>query len=280
VEADVRLRLFADPREAIQALERELPDLVITDYHMPHWDGAEFVRRFRRLPGASEIPVIVVTIHEERQVRLRALEAGATDFLASPVDHHEFVARARNLLRMHRSQALLAQAAARGRELEDRHARALADLRARMACVIERLPGLLSATAPDGSVLFVNAQQAEFAGCDAADAADRPLAQLFGAARADAHAQRDREIAAGDAPAHRFLERAADALGRTRLLVTEKTPLRLGDDEVSGVFTCSIDVTDLDVSSLAGLAAPGGERARPARPRLPGALDPVRRAAS
>jgi len=287
VEPDVEIRIFSDPREALSALEDEAPDLVVTDYHMPHWDGAEFVRRFRRLPGAAEIPVIVVTVHDERQVRLRALEAGATDFLTAPVDHHEFVARARNLLRMHKSQALLAekarelaQAALRGRELEAQQARALADLHARMARVIEGLPGLLSATAADGLVLFVNAQQAAFAGCEAREATDRPLDRLFGPARAAEHALRDREIAAGRVASQRFLECAVDARGRTRLLVTEKTPLRIGEGGVLGVFTFSIDVTDMDEDSLAILSAQAREGARSARTRLPGPLDPMRRAAS
>jgi PAS domain S-box-containing protein len=283
VEADVDLRMFADPCEALAALERETPDLVVTDYRMPHWDGAEFVRRFRRLPGAADVPVIVVTIHEERQFRLRALEAGATDFLTAPVDHHEFVARARNLLRMYRTQTQLAHkarelaaVAARGRELEERQARALLELRARMAGVIERLPGMISATDRQGCVLFVNAQQAAFAGCEAADVADRPLDRLFGAARAADHAERDRGVAAGLVQAERFLERAVDALGRPRLLVTEKTPLRIGDGEVTGVFTCSIDVTDLDAAAF----PTGFERKRPSHPRLSGGVDSLRRAAS
>jgi len=287
VEPDVDIRIFSDPREALSALEDEAPDLVVTDYHMPHWDGAEFVRRFRRLPGAAEIPVIVVTVHDERQVRLRALEAGATDFLTTPVDHHEFVARARNLLRMHKSQALLAekarelaQAAKRARELEVQQAHALADLRARMASVIERLPGLLSATAIDGLVLFVNAQQAAFAGCEACEATDRPLDHLFGPTRAADHALRDREIASGGVAIQRFLERAVDARGRTRLLVTEKTPLRIGEGAVIGVFTCSIDVTEMNEDCLAILSAQAREGARAARTRLQGPSDSVRRAAS
>ena len=75
---------------------------------MPNMDGAEFIRRFRDIPGAEDIPVIVITVYEERSFRLRALEPGATDFLHSPVDHHEFVTRARNLLKMHKHQLLLA----------------------------------------------------------------------------------------------------------------------------------------------------------------------------
>ncbi len=69
---------------------------------MPEMDGATFVEHFRALPGCADIPVIVVTAYEDREYRYRALEAGATDFLLSPVDHHEFVTRARNLLNLRR----------------------------------------------------------------------------------------------------------------------------------------------------------------------------------
>ena len=65
------------------------------------------MRRFRAMPNGADVPVIVITIYEERTFRMRALEAGATDFLHSPVDQHEFVTRARNLLRLREQQLQL-----------------------------------------------------------------------------------------------------------------------------------------------------------------------------
>ncbi len=74
--------------------------------------GPRFIRTVRRLPALAEVPIIVVTIYEDRDYRYKALEAGATDFLLSPVDHLEFRARARNLLTLRRQQLLLAERAA------------------------------------------------------------------------------------------------------------------------------------------------------------------------
>ena len=88
---------FGDPTDALKWLETNTPDLIITDYKMPPMDASEFIRRFRMMPTSRDIPVIVITVFEERSYRLQALEAGATDFLNSPVDHHEFLTRARNL---------------------------------------------------------------------------------------------------------------------------------------------------------------------------------------
>src|SRR5262245_45725154 len=107
IEPGITVEAFGDPVAALEWARDHTPDLVVTDYKMPHMDGAEFVRRFRDLPAAAEVPVIVLTIYEERSFRLQALEAGATDFLQSPVDHHEFVTRARNLLKLRKQQLLL-----------------------------------------------------------------------------------------------------------------------------------------------------------------------------
>lgn len=97
VEEGVRVKAFAGAQAALDWVQGTMPDLVITDFKMPGMDGAEFTRAFRALPGALEVPVMVVTIYEDRSYCYQALEAGATDFLLSPVDHHEFRARARNL---------------------------------------------------------------------------------------------------------------------------------------------------------------------------------------
>ena len=78
---------------------------------MPGMDGADFIRAFRALPGARDVPVVVVTVYEDRSYCYQALEAGATDFLLSPVDHLEFRARARNLLTLRKQQKLLEQRA-------------------------------------------------------------------------------------------------------------------------------------------------------------------------
>jgi CheY-like chemotaxis protein len=97
VEEGIRVKAFASPQAALEWLAGADPDLVITDFKMPGMDGADFIRAFRALPGAHDVPVVVVTVYEDRSYCYQALEAGATDFLLSPVDHLEFRARARNL---------------------------------------------------------------------------------------------------------------------------------------------------------------------------------------
>ena len=107
IAATKDLAYGGDPAEALDWLKDNTPDLVVTDYKMPKMDGAEFVRRFRKLPECADVPAVVITVYEERSHRINALEAGATDFLQSPVDHHEFLTRARNLLKLRKQQLVI-----------------------------------------------------------------------------------------------------------------------------------------------------------------------------
>ncbi len=104
---DVTIQLFESGLEALVWCETSNVDLIVTDYKMPEMDGVEFIRRLRTVESLAEVPVIMITVVEDRNVRYQALEAGATDFLTKPVDHHECGARCRNLLRMHKQQKII-----------------------------------------------------------------------------------------------------------------------------------------------------------------------------
>jgi two-component system, response regulator RpfG len=101
------IRTFGDPLQALRWAKDGAPDLVLVDYRMPGLDGAEFTRRFRELPDCSDVPLVVITSAETREVKHQTLQAGATDFLTKPVDAHEFRARCENMLRLRRQQRLL-----------------------------------------------------------------------------------------------------------------------------------------------------------------------------
>ena len=113
----VTVRAFADGGEALKWLGRNRPDLIVTDYDMPQMDGEEFISRFRGLPHSAGVPIMMITVCDQRKLRLRALESGATDFLNTPIDHCEFLTRARNLLKLSRDAETRAQGAqGQGRE--------------------------------------------------------------------------------------------------------------------------------------------------------------------
>src|SRR5665647_1414841 len=184
IESGVTVRSFGDPAETLAWLEHNTPDLIVTDFKMPVMDGAEFIRRFRAQPNGVDIPVIVITVYEEREFRLLALEAGATDFLNSPVDHQEFITRARNLLKLRKQQILLAtRADGLARELKDSERsreEALRDSSERLGQVIDTIPAMVSATDTEGRILFINAFQAALAGIGPAEAVGHNMRSVFG----------------------------------------------------------------------------------------------------
>ena len=248
IEAGVQVKPFGNPVEALDWLRLNPPDLVITDYKMPQMDGAEFIRNFRAIAGCEEIPVIVITIHEDRSFRLRALESGATDFLRSPVDHHEFVTRARNLLKLQKHQQLLASRATnleRELEIAERsRQRLVRDSTERLAQVIDTLPVLISATGSDGRILFVNAFHTSFADLDPANVVGQPASRLFG----DEHGSRsyalDRMVFETGRALPPYEEEMQDARSSKHVFLTTKSPLKDPLHKVTGVLTSSLDISD------------------------------------
>lgn len=99
------------PRGLAWCIEHR-PDLLIVDYMMPELDGLQFIARFRAAPGCADIPVLMITANDDKDVRYEALQIGATDFLTKPVDRLEFAARVRNMLVLATSRRHLADRAA------------------------------------------------------------------------------------------------------------------------------------------------------------------------
>jgi DNA-binding response OmpR family regulator len=91
-----RVVLAADGPDALAAVEREPPDLIILDLMLPGLDGFEVCRRLRR---ASDVPIIMLTARDEDVDVIVGLELGADDYITKPFNPRELVARARAVLR-------------------------------------------------------------------------------------------------------------------------------------------------------------------------------------
>ncbi len=103
---------FQDSPKGLAWCSENLPDLIIVDYMMPEMDGLRFVARLRAVPGREEIPILMITANDDKDVRYEALQNGTTDFLTKPVDRIEFSARVRNMLALGASHRKLADKAA------------------------------------------------------------------------------------------------------------------------------------------------------------------------
>ncbi|NIR29487.1 MAG: response regulator [Gammaproteobacteria bacterium] len=136
VEGVTHVQAFPSPMEALKWAKSHPPDLVLTDYKMPHMDGAEFTQWLRKIPACADIPLVIITGVDEKPVRYRALEAGATDFLTKPIDHHECRARCRNLLLLRQQQQIIKE---RAKWLERRVNDAVQEIRDREKETLLRL---------------------------------------------------------------------------------------------------------------------------------------------
>lgn len=92
------LRTARDGLEALDAVDREEPDLVLLDVDMPRLDGISVCRRLKSHPTRRLIPIVILTSFQDRETRVRGLAAGADDFLTKPFDRQELLTRARVLL--------------------------------------------------------------------------------------------------------------------------------------------------------------------------------------
>jgi len=107
IDPSLLVEAFEEAQGALDRLERSPADLILTDYKMPGMDGIEFLRLARSLPTAKHVPIVMITSHEQTDIRHRALELGATDFLNKPIDHAECRARFRNLLQLQQQRLII-----------------------------------------------------------------------------------------------------------------------------------------------------------------------------
>jgi two-component system cell cycle response regulator len=86
--------------DALEAVQRAKPDIVLLDVMMPGIDGIEVCKRLKADATTQHIPVIMVTALDQMEDRVRGLEAGADDFLTKPVNDVSLFCRIKSLVRL------------------------------------------------------------------------------------------------------------------------------------------------------------------------------------
>jgi len=111
IQHDIVVESFSNPVAALEWIKGNQPDLIIVDYMMTEMSGLEVIQHIRQIPHLEDVPIIVVTANEDRDVRYQSLEKGATDFILKPIDPYECNARCRNLLSLRRHQRIVLERA-------------------------------------------------------------------------------------------------------------------------------------------------------------------------
>jgi DNA-binding response OmpR family regulator len=88
-----------DGVEALEAVRKKNPDLIVLDVVMPHMDGIEVCRRLRQDMQTAHVPIIFLTAMGRITDKLEGFEAGADDYLTKPFDIQELEVRVRAVLR-------------------------------------------------------------------------------------------------------------------------------------------------------------------------------------
>ena len=92
--------LARDGEQALRKAQESAPDVILLDVMMPRLNGFEVARRLKKDEETKIIPVVMVTALKDVEDRVKALEAGADDFLSKPVDKTELKARVQSLVRI------------------------------------------------------------------------------------------------------------------------------------------------------------------------------------
>ena len=109
-----QVTLAGDGLEALQAIAKARPDVVLLDLEMPHMDGFEVLARLRGDPATHDLPVIVVTGREDVAAIDRAYETGATSFLVKPINWRLLSYQIRYVLRAQAREAAHVRRAEQG----------------------------------------------------------------------------------------------------------------------------------------------------------------------
>ncbi len=87
-----------DSTKALALLYQDPPDLLLLDIMMPQVSGLDILEAVRADPNFSHLPILILTAATDRDMKIKALELGATDFLAKPLDAQDLIARVHNAL--------------------------------------------------------------------------------------------------------------------------------------------------------------------------------------
>lgn len=96
------VQLASSGEEALELLESQIPELILLDLHMPDIDGFEVMRALREKTETRDIPVILLTSDDDREIEIRGFKEGAQDFITKPFVADIMIQRVSRILELSR----------------------------------------------------------------------------------------------------------------------------------------------------------------------------------
>jgi len=243
-----RVTAVENGAEALQAVRRELPDLVLSDVMMPELDGFELLKLLREDPNTRQLPIVLISARAGEESRIEGIEAGADDYIVKPFSARELLARIGAHIELARFRR---EAAAKERLLreEAERARAIAEhARARLHEVFQRAPAIIATLRGEEHAFeFANPMYMQFVGRNR-ELIGRPCAEAIPEAIEQGFIQLlDQVYNTGEAfeaiemPV--LIDPVGDGRREERYVSLVYLPLREADGTVSGVLAHGVDVT-------------------------------------
>ncbi len=238
-------KCFHSAVEALKYLDNETADLLIVDFRMPEMNGAEFIRAVRSKSAAFHIPAIMITARQDRECRIEALDAGATDFLQSPVSHIEFRDRALLLLNQHKKEIELAERAQNSLSSLTNSSKSETvpvSNRSMLEQIIDTTPILINAIDRNGKILFLNSYNSGLFGETPDALVGRSIYDLLEPGFLECEQRRNNVVVATGQSIPNFEDKyISDGVDLT--FQCNKSPLTNIDGQTIGVLTTGVDIT-------------------------------------
>jgi len=220
------VELAADGRAALAALEQRIPDLVVMDVAMPGVGGLGALRQLRAEPRTRRLPIILMSVISEDEARVKALEAGASDYLIKPFSERELLARVTTQL-----------------DLAEQRRAAAEESESLFRTVADHAPVLISMSGANGLVNYINQRTIDFTGMT--------LEELAGHGWVDAVHPEDRvrtleghRVGFQSRRPYELEARVRRHDGEYRWVLVSGAPRHLPTGDFAGFVVSSLDITE------------------------------------
>jgi len=210
--------------EALEKIATERIDICLLDVMMPEMDGFEGCRRIKADDRHRNIPVVMITVYADRENRIRAIEAGAEDFIAKPFDSTEVLARIKMLAHVN--------------SLNDR----LSEVIQQQQAILDNIPSIAWLKDRKGRYLAVNEPFSRLFDLAPGDLVGKNDFDLYPPELATKYEKEFREVVATGTRIF-FEESVADKAGKIKCVEKVKTPIFNETGDVIGIIGIAHDVT-------------------------------------